>query len=71
MKIIKFIFGTVISIIAVAIATKIAAFILGVASLVVFLLLILLKLMLIVGVAALIIWGVSRLFSDKRRTAGF
>jgi len=66
MKIIKFIVGTVISIVALAIATKLAALILGVTFFFVGLLFVLLKLALIVGIAAFVIWAVSRLFSSSR-----
>ncbi len=68
MKIIRFIVGTIISIVALAIATKIAALILGTLAFVVALLFFLLKLALIGGIVALIIWGVSRLFAQNRES---
>ena len=68
MKIIKFIVGTIISIIAVAIATKIAAFILGLLGLGLALLALLLKLAFIIGAVAFAFWIVSKLFSNKRES---
>jgi hypothetical protein len=68
MKIIKFIIGTIVSIIALAIATKIAAIILGVLSFGFILLLFLLKLAIIVAVVAGALWLLSRIFSSKRRS---
>lgn len=65
MKIIKFIFGTIISIVALAIATKIAAIILGIVWFSVALVVVLLKLALIVGIAAFIIWALSKVFSKR------
>ena len=65
MKIIKFIVGTIISIVALAIATKIAAIILGIVGFTIALLFVLLKLALLIGIAALIIWAVSKLFSKR------
>lgn len=68
MKIIKFVIGTIVSIIALAVATKIAALILGIVGFTVALLFIVLKLALIAGIVALIVWGVSRLFSSKSQS---
>jgi hypothetical protein len=68
MKIIKFVIGTIVSIVALAVATKIAAFILGIVGFTVALLFIVLKLALIIGIVALIVWAVSRLLSSKNQS---
>jgi hypothetical protein len=68
MKILRFIIGTIISIVALAIATKLAAFILSVLGFVVGLAFFLLQVALVVGIALFIIWLVSRLFMDRRRS---
>ena len=68
MKIVKFIIGTVISIVALAIATKVAAFILGIVGITVFLVGLVLKLALLAGIAALIIWAISKLLSPKNQS---
>jgi hypothetical protein len=67
MKILKFVIGTVISIVALAIATKLAAIILMVLGGVVALVFFVLKLALVIGIAMFIIWLVSRLFAQRRR----
>lgn len=68
MKIIKFIVGTIISIVALAVATKIAAFILGIVGFTVALVVIVLKLALFLGIVALILWGITRLMSPKSQS---
>jgi len=68
MKIVKFIIGTVISIVALAIAAKVAAFILGIVGITVFLVGLVLKLALLAGIAALIIWAISKLLSPKNQS---
>jgi hypothetical protein len=67
MKILRFIIGTVISIVALAIATKLAAIILTALGIVVGIVFLILKVALIVGIAMFIIWLVSKLFAEKRR----
>lgn len=67
MKILRFIIGTVISIVALAIATKLAAIILTALGIVVGIAFLILKVALIVGIALFIIWLVSRLFAERRR----
>jgi hypothetical protein len=68
MKILRFVIGTIISIVALAIATKLAAMILAALGFVVGLVFLLLKVALIVGIAMFIIWLVSRLLADRRRS---
>lgn len=68
MKILKFVIGTIISIVALAVATKIAAVILGIVGFTVALIFIALKLALVVGIVALILWGISRLMSTKSQS---
>ncbi|MGB5038911.1 MAG: hypothetical protein WBQ66_20060 [Blastocatellia bacterium] len=68
MKIIKFVLGTIVSIVALALATKIAAFILGIVGFTLALVFLALKLALILGIVALIIWAVSRLLSSKSQS---
>jgi hypothetical protein len=70
MKIIKFILGTIISIIAVAIATKIAAVILTLLGIAFFLVVLVVKVAFIVAAVAFGFWLVSKIFS-KRETESY
>jgi hypothetical protein len=65
MKVIKFIVGTIVSIIAVTIAAKVAAFILGVLGFGLAVLLLLLKLAFLLAVVAIVFWALSRIFRQK------
>lgn len=71
MHVIKFIIGTVISIIALAIATKLAALVLGVVFTIVGILFFVLKVALIVGIAMFIFWAISRLLNNSRKSESF
>ena len=71
MKIIKFIVGTIISIVALAIATKLAALILGIVFTLVGIVFFLLKVALIVAIALFIFWVVSKVLESTRKSESF
>jgi hypothetical protein len=71
MKIIRFIVGAVISVVALAIATKLAAFVLGLAFTLLAIVVFVVKVALIVGVAMFIFWAVSRLMQNTRKGESF
>ena len=71
MKTIKFIIGTIISIIALAIATKIAALILGVFGFLVGLVLLLVKLAILIAIVAFVIWVFKKVTSSDNRSESF
>ena len=71
MQIIKFIVGTVVSIIALAIATKLAALVLGIVFTIVGILFFVLKVALIVGIALFIFWAISKLMNNSRKSESF
>lgn len=66
MKFIKVIVGTIASIVAIAIATKIAAFILGLLGIVVAVAALFIKLAIIIGIVMLAIWIVGKVLSPKK-----
>lgn len=68
MKIIRFIVGTVISMIALAIATKLAAVILGVVFTIAAIVFFVLKVALIMGIVLFVFWAISRLLTQSRRS---
>ena len=71
MKTIKFIIGTIISIVALAIATKIAAFIIALLGIVVGLAVLLLKLAIIIAIVGFVIWVFKKVTSSENRTESF
>lgn len=71
MKILRFIFGTIASIVALAIATKLAALILGVLGFAVGVIFLILKASLVVAIALFLVWLVSRVMQSRRGSEGY